>query len=181
MGEAADSVSGLSSLRWAAQYHYDVVRSLHQYFKPGPTQSTTSHATFPKPGEGVQLAAYMKETDLRSSLAILTSIEAAFQLDYQYRCRQRLEDDLSLLFRSRYRQEQSFVSLEKVIFDAWSNYETGAPRLIAELRGAFRYRHWLAHGRYWPPKLGRRYDFEYLYRLAYLVFLTLPLNGVDEA
>lgn len=38
---------------------------------------------------------------------------------------------------------------------------------ISELITAFKYRHWLAHGRYWEPKLGRIYDYYSLYDLAY--------------
>lgn len=39
--------------------------------------------------------------------------------------------------------------------------------LLGELAGAFRYRHWLAHGRYWQPKLGRKYDYLSVFGLAY--------------
>jgi hypothetical protein len=53
--------------------------------------------------------------------------------------------------------------------------------LIGELRSAFKFRNWLAHGRYWTPKLGRNYDFESLYLLADAVFSPLPLRGIDEA
>ena len=36
-----------------------------------------------------------------------------------------------------------------------------------DLKGAFKFRHWLAHGRYWDPNLGRKkYDFQSLYALA---------------
>jgi hypothetical protein len=38
--------------------------------------------------------------------------------------------------------------------------------IIGELRGAFKFRHWLAHGRYWKPKFGRRYDFNDIYTIA---------------
>ena len=42
---------------------------------------------------------------------------------------------------------------------------------------AFKYRHWLAHGRYWEPKLGRIYDYYSLYDLAYsMEHLLTSLN-----
>jgi hypothetical protein len=112
---------------------------------------------------------------------MLTSIEAAFQLDYQYRCQRRLKDSLSRAFRAIYKRKPDYVRLEKDIFDAWSVHSSAAHSLIGELRGAFRFRNWLAHGRYWTPRLGRNYDFESLYLLADAVFCTLPLFGLDEA
>jgi len=36
--------------------------------------------------------------------------------------------------------------------------------LISELRSVFKFRHWLAHGRFW--QIGRKYDFQTLYLLA---------------
>jgi hypothetical protein len=44
------------------------------------------------------------------------------------------------------------------------------------LKAAFLYRHWLAHGRYWKPKLGRVHDFDSLYLLAQTVMARLPLK-----
>jgi hypothetical protein len=158
MGEIPGNSPLFASLGGAAQYHYDVVESLKRYFGPDSP-----------------------ETGLRSSLAILTWIEAAFQLDYRYRCRNRLRDDLSRAFRATYKRRPDNVSLEKDIFDAWSSYASGAHQLIAGLRSAFKFRNWLAHGRYWTPKLGRSYDFESLYLLADAVYSKLPLRGIDEA
>jgi len=45
--------------------------------------------------------------------------------------------------------------------------------LIGELKGAFRFRHWLAHGRYFQP--GRKYDYRGLYVLAINVLTNFPL------
>jgi hypothetical protein len=53
--------------------------------------------------------------------------------------------------------------------------------LIGELRGAFRFRHWLAHGRYWTPKLGRRYNYEDVYALADETFKSFPFFGSSAA
>jgi hypothetical protein len=181
MGEIPGSSPLFAPLGGAAQYHYDVVESLRRYFSPDSPDSLARLDAFPGSRVVVRLSEYIAETDLRSSLAILTSIEAAFQLDYKYRCREKLKDDLSRTFRAIYKGKPDYVSLEKVIFDAWSRHAPGERQLIGDLRSAFRFRNWLAHGRYWPPKLGRRYDFEYLYRLADAVYSTLPLCGMDEA
>ena len=45
---------------------------------------------------------------------------------------------------------------------------------VGDIRSAFRYRDWLAHGRYWIAKLGRQYDFETIYDLGRTVELAFP-------
>jgi hypothetical protein len=93
----------------------------------------------------------------------------------------KLKDGLSRAFRAICKRKPDYVSLEKDIFDTWSSYASGAHPLIGELRSAFKFRNWLAHGRYWTPKLGRNYDFESLYLLADAIYSKLPLRGMDEA
>ena len=183
MDESPGNSSQTASLAWASQYHYDTVESLRRYFSLGLPDSSPGFNALPDPSKAVSLSDYIEETGLRSSLALLTLIEAAFRQDYRYRCHKRLKDDLSRAFRAKHKRlrDDQNVSLEKDIFDAWSRHAPGANQLIGELRGAFRFRHWLAHGRYWTPKLGRSYDFEYLYRLADGVYFALPLQGWDEA
>jgi hypothetical protein len=184
MGEVPGGSPLFGSLRGAAQYHYDVVESLKRYFIPESPRSLSRLDAFPETRIIVRSADYMKETDLRSSLAILTSVEAAFHLDFQYRSqRNGPKDDLSKAFRAihKSRRKNIRIDLDPDLFDAWAKHATGVRGLIGDLRGAFKYRHWLAHGRYWTPQLGRKYDFEFLYRLADAVYNTLPLCGLEEA
>jgi hypothetical protein len=49
--------------------------------------------------------------------------------------------------------------------------------LIDDIKAAFRFRHWLAHGRYYTPKLGRQFDYRYLYELAEQVFESFPFRS----
>jgi hypothetical protein len=176
MGEIPGNSPLFTSLSGSAHYHYDVVESLRRYFNPDSSYSLARVDTYSGPREIVSPADYFEETGQRSCLAMLTSIEAAFRQDYLFRCRKRLTDDLSRALRAIYKQKQDSVSLERDLFDAWSKHTSGANSLIGDLRGAFRFRNWLAHGRYWPPKLARKYDFEYLYRLADTVYCTPPLR-----
>ena len=181
MGETPGNSPLFASLGGAAQYHYGVVESLREYFSPDSPDSLARVEAFSGRRLGSRPADYVEETGLRSSLALLTWIEAVFQLDYQYRCRNRLKDDLSRAFRAISKRKPDYVSLEKDIFDAWSSCASWALPLIGELRGAFKFRNWLAHGRYWTPKLGRKYDFESLYLLADAVSSNLPLCGMGDA
>jgi hypothetical protein len=182
MGEIPGNSPLFASLGGAVQYHYDVVESLRRYFNPDLPCSLARLDGFPRARIVVRPAEYIEETDLRSALAMLTLIDAAFKKDYRYRCENKLKDDLSRAFRVIHKRKPDYqnVNLEMVIFDAWSRHAPGERQLIGDLRGAFRFRNWLAHGRYWPPKLGRKYDFDYLFRLADAVYSTLPLRGMDE-
>jgi hypothetical protein len=180
MGEIPGNSPLFASLSGSAQYHYDLVESLKLYFNRDSPHSLARLDTYEGPRIAVRPSDYFEETGLRSSLALLTWIESVFQLDYQYRCRKRLRDDLSRAFRAISKRKPNYVNLEKDIFDAWSMYASGALPLIGELRAAFKFRNWLAHGRYWTPKLGRKYDFESLYLLADAVYSKLPLCGIDH-
>jgi hypothetical protein len=73
------------------------------------------------------------------------------------------------------RRNGSMPHLRTKYFDVWVD-NSSVPRsiIIGDLRGAFRFRHWLAHGRYWTPKLGRRYDFDDVFALADLTLRSFP-------
>jgi hypothetical protein len=53
-------------------------------------------------------------------------------------------------------------------------------KVIGDLKGAFKYRHWLAHGRYWEPKLGQKYDYYSVYILAESIFGSFPFEGMKR-
>jgi hypothetical protein len=121
-----------------------------------------------------ELLARLEEADLTSSLTVLAAVEAAFRIDYLQRCYRRAKDPVSRAFRDIYKIKQLHASLEDEIFEAWLHNSCGARSIIADLRSAFRFRHWLAHGRYWTPKLGRRYDFNAVFELANLTLSSFP-------
>lgn len=127
-----------------------------------------------------ELGERVEEADLTSSLTILASIEATFRIDYLKRCYRRGKDPVSRAFRDIYREKQQYASLEDEIFEAWIDNSSGSRSIIGELRGAFKFRRWLAHGRYWTPKLGRRYDFSDLFTLADLTLHSFPFYEFDD-
>jgi hypothetical protein len=156
-----------------AEYRNDVVASLKYFSKTSPSFISTRY--FGRPLDDV-LAARIEETDLRSAFFVLAALEAAFRVDYLYRCQRKMKDDVSRAFRVIYRDRDQNARLDEDIFETWKeNSSAPGPRLIGELRGAFNFRHYLAHGRYWEPKLGRKYDFNFVYSLADNVLNTFPL------
>ncbi len=71
-----------------AEYHNDVLSSLRLYFSQVPA---SFGARFVGRRFDEVLASRVEETDLRSALAILTNIEAAFRVDYESRCQNKDE------------------------------------------------------------------------------------------
>ncbi len=67
------------------------------------------------------------------------------------------------------------ASLEDEILEHWKACYGTYTQLISDLKGAFKYRHWLAHGRYWEPKMGQSYDYFTVLTIAQNIYTHLPL------
>jgi hypothetical protein len=117
----------------------------------------------------------LDELDKNSAFNLLAALEASFKVDFYLRCYDRKKDDLSRSFRAIYKVKGDRISLEEDIFEAWKAHLPVAKSLLSELKSAFRYRHWLAHGRFWTPKFPRQYDFLSLYLLAEAIYQNLNL------
>jgi hypothetical protein len=123
----------------------------------------------------MELADRLSETDMRSALAVMGRLEAAFRIDYRLRCEMKKPDSVSTAFRKLFKSRGRNVRLEDEIWEVWRQSYPSTGPLISQLRSVFRFRHWLAHGRYWP--VGNKYDFETLYLLADGVLASFPLYG----
>ena len=118
-----------------------------------------------------ELEEQLNEVEKDACLNLLASIEAKFRLDYAIRCEERYKDDISRRFREAFAEKQYRISLEDVILDEWGDLPEITSSIISNVKGAFKYRHWLAHGRYWTYK-STKFDFFGLYNLA------LQVNGL---
>jgi hypothetical protein len=166
------------SISAVADYHRDTESSLRLYFtRTNPDFVARFAGDLPSEVEK-ELADRLNETDLRSALAIMSRIEAVFRIDFRQRCKKKQPDGVSIAFRRLrrpYGAQDWRVPLERGIFDTWRSVHPDTSSLIGELKGAFRFRHWLAHGRYFQPQLARKYDYPYLYLLAISLLEQLPL------
>lgn len=158
-----------------ATYHHDLESSLRLYFSNSSPSYEVRFAGYLAGEVAGELRERVEEMDLTSSLTVLASVEAAFRIDYLKRCYRKEKDPVSRAFRHIYKQKRQYASLEDEIFEAWIANSSGSRPIIGELRGAFKFRHWLAHGRYWTPKLGRRYDFNDVFALADQTLRSFPL------
>ena len=157
-----------------AAHHQDLESSLALYFSAGSPSYVIRFVGYAVAEVSDELGERLDEADLTSSLTVLASVEAAFRIDYLQRCYRREKDPVSRAFRYIYKAKRQHASLEDEIFEAWINNSFGTRSIIGDLRSVFRFRHWLAHGRYWTPKLGRRYDFNDVFALANLTLRSFP-------
>jgi len=137
-----------------AAHHRDLESSLRLYSSVGSPSYLVRFAGYLASEVTGELGERVEEADLTSSLTVLAAVEAAFRIDYLKRCYGKKKDPVSRALRGIYKKKQEKASLEDEIFEAWISNSSGTRTLIGELRGAFRFRHWLAHGRYWTAKLG---------------------------
>jgi hypothetical protein len=150
-----------------AAYQKDIELALCLYFSPAAPTFESRFVGKSMREVSDELAIRLDESELRSSLILLTSLEASFRLDFLDRCGRRLKDDLSRYFRKVEKSQGDRVRLDEDILEGWKQNGGVPPALTQQLRDAFKFRHWLAHGRYWPPKLGRKqYDFAFVSLMA---------------
>jgi hypothetical protein len=121
-------------------------------------------------------AAQRDEMEALLCLSLLSTVEAMFRMDYLARCQaRRPRDAVTKKLRQIYRRKGARADLAEDILVAWRQGTTGLSTAISDLKAALLYRHWLAHGRYWVPKLGRQYEFSTIYRICDAVQSTVPL------
>jgi hypothetical protein len=159
------------------EYHYDVEDGLRALFRDFVNTNNVRVIGYSSAEVANFLWERLQETDIRSSLAILAALEAAFRIDYMARAKQKSKDNLSRAFRDLYKTFDVRVSFEDDILSCWSSHHPEFKKSIGDLKGALRFRHWIAHGRYWQPKLARKYDFVYLSVLATTITTSFPLRN----
>jgi hypothetical protein len=161
-----------------AGYYNDVESSLKLYFSPDAQSYPVRFVGYSHAEVRKELQERLTELELASALTVLSAIEAAFRVDYLQRCYRKQKDDVSRAFRELHKRKGSRVSLEDEILEIWKNRAAGTSAVVAGLRAAFRFRHWLAHGRYWEPKC-QKYDYFTVYSLAEMALSRFDLLGPD--
>lgn len=121
----------------------------------------------------------LDETDKQACLFLIASAEAALRVDFFLRVSHRRKDDVSQkfcgIFKNKCDHSKVKVELDQDILATWAEMVPESKSHIGDLRGALRYRHWLAHGRWWVPKLGRRYDPTGILQIIKNLFLDIGL------
>jgi len=162
-----------------AIHHTDTETALRTYFSADEPLSIERFFGSTVDELQEDLKARLVELNHNSSHTILAAIEASFRIDYLQRCYKRKRDPLSRDLREIYKQKENYTHLDE-IFNAWRDHYNEFSKTISDLKGVYKYRHWLAHGRYWVPKMGRKdYDYYLIYELGELVFNSFPFEGIN--
>lgn len=151
------------SLEDIAIHHSDMQAGLFEFFAG---KSKTLLDRYADAKKDVARDNSLAELDFTSTLSVLSSVEAAIRLDYLRRVYGRWRDPLSKAMKALYHVTGSSARLEDDLIQLWREQRDVSKALLSELSGAFKYRHWLAHGRYWTPKFGRRYDYVTVFEIA---------------
>ncbi len=165
-------------LREYALNYEDMEKSLRFYFGAAAVMASARFVGYTSVEVLRQLDDRLEELDKTAAMTVLAALEAAFRIDYLQRCYGRKKDPVSRAFREIYKKKMARPSLEDDILVTWRETTSGATEILSALKGAFKFRHWIAHGRYWEPKLGQQYDYVTIYGLATSVLAQLPLYAL---
>ena len=158
------------------RHHRDIEASVRSYFDFKNVRSAARFAGYTSEEIRQEMNSLLEEQDRTTSMNLLAALEAAFRVDFLQRCYKRRRDPVSREFRKLHALRERYASLEDDIFRIWKQESSVSSSVISDLKGAFKYRHWLAHGRYWVPKFGQ-YDYHDIYTLAEEIFNSFPFEG----
>jgi hypothetical protein len=161
-------------------YFSDTTRAQRFYYSNASPDFAERFVGYTKEDLMNELESSLAETEMLSVFSVLAAIEAAFRVDFLYRCKTKKRDRVSKHFRNTYRANGEKIRLEEDILDVWRDYDARSKALISDIKGLFQYRHWLAHGRYYIPRLARqKHDFHDIFALTSKALETFPLYDAD--
>ena len=126
------------------QYHKDFESSLRMYFSWENAVTQPRFFGYTMEELEIEFEATLAELEKNSSMSVLAALEAIFRIDYLQRNYNRRRDVLPKSLRAVHATRGERASLEDEIFPVWRSCKPEYARVISELVGAFKYRHWLA-------------------------------------
>ena len=154
----------------------DTEAAIEAYFAIGNPGSAQRFLWYTPDEVRTEKEVLIKELRRSASMDVFGALEAAFQIDFLQRCYRRKKDDVSRAFQSLdrfHREKNRRVPLPNIL-TAWRENSDVQPRVIEDLKRAFKYRHWLAHGRYWNPMF--QLDYDEVYTLAERTLDSFPFE-----
>jgi hypothetical protein len=116
-----------------------------------------------------------EELDQLFSFDIISATEGLLRRDFYEKVQEKRKSDVARRFRKIHKEKGNKISLERDILHTWKDKEPAYKILFNELVSLLKYRHWLAHGRYWEPKFGQPYNTSTSYKISKKIF-----NFVDS-
>src|SRR5579871_511258 len=102
-----------------------------------------------------RFASARKHLRYSAMLHLLTTTEALLRLAFEEFSKRKIKPPIFRRFRKIRRERGKKIRLEEDILDIWIEEYPETARCIREFKGVVPLRDWLAHGRYWNPKMGR--------------------------
>jgi len=109
---------------------------------------------------------------------LISATEAKLRVDYTIRVKEKDKSGIGRIFRDFHKRKGKRISLEEHIIEVWKK-ETGE-KIFGDFLGILNFRHWLAHGRYWNAKLGRKYTIENTYGISKAVFDIINTHSLNR-
>jgi len=127
-----------------------------------------------------ELNAYFEESENELEhlvcFDLISATESLLRSDFYARVYNKDKSGLGRTFREIEKGFGNKISLEEHIINSWKEIVVARKSDFSDFLALLRYRHWLAHGRYWIPKLGREhYSPSVTYNIVERVF-----NIVDD-
>lgn len=123
------------------------------------------------------LADTRRELDDQVTMALIASYEAVLRTDFWAWVSRTRKGGLRSKFRALEQRYGDKVPLEEIL-EKWASV-TGKTEAVGRMAQLVKYRHWLAHGRYWTQKSGIRPTPEQAWDTGTVVFAVLP--GLEDA
>ncbi|OGU38956.1 MAG: hypothetical protein A2X61_09490 [Ignavibacteria bacterium GWB2_35_12] len=110
---------------------------------------------------------------------LISATEAFLWVDFYQKVhrkdKSKLGKEFRIITKKKSKKVKGNISLEQDIIESWKKIHYEKKDIFSNLLGILNYRHWLAHGRYWKPKIGRQYTPEITYDIAENIF-----NLIDD-
>lgn len=136
-------------------YYTHIVSAIEcKYSQDGNKNYTTDFLGYSEVKVNSEKNLLLKELSVEASLCLLSFIESRFRIDFIIRCQRRKKDSLSTDFRAIYNPAKRLYtySLTDDIIENWKKNMPEQKDTFDRLVDAFKYRNWVAHGRYWHFK-----------------------------
>jgi len=102
-----------------------------------------------------EFASARKQLGYAAKFLLLTSVEALLRLTFDQLSKRERKPAIAHRFRRIRRERGDKVRLEEDILNTWIEVYPQTAQSIRVFKGVMPLRNWLAHGRYWNPKVGR--------------------------
>lgn len=166
----------LTPLLDISYYHLTAEAALRLHYSQSNPSYQLVFAGYRPTEVAAELSERISETEIRSILIIIARLEAAFRLDYISRAGSKQADQISINLRRLHKRKKRKARLDEDILEIWKGHVDPTGRaIISKLRGMLKYRHWLAHGRYW--QFGANHSFNDVYLVADVILTDFGLQS----